>query len=73
VYYPDHTPSMVSTFRAVARRWGLVETGGTDYHGGGIATRVPLGSIPIPPEVVPALRARWQRLRAASATMELRS
>jgi hypothetical protein len=58
---------MVAAFRQLAERYGLVVTGGTDYHGGGIATRVPLGSVPVPPEVVPALRARWVSMRAGRA------
>jgi len=61
-YYPDHTAEMTAAYLDVARRYGLVVTGGTDYHGGGIATRVPLGSVALPPEVVPELRARWARL-----------
>ncbi len=63
VYYPDHTPAMVDAYLEVARRYGLVATGGTDYHGGGLATRTPLGSVPVPAEVVPALRARWEECR----------
>jgi len=66
VYYPDHTPAMIAAYLEVARRYGLVATGGTDYHGGGLATRAPLGSVGVPPEVVPALRARWEALRAAA-------
>lgn len=60
VYYPDHTPEMIARFLDVARRHGLVVTGGTDFHGGGLGTRVPPGSVRVPPEVVPALRARWE-------------
>lgn len=63
VYYPDHTPQMVAAYLEVARRHGLIATGGTDFHGGGLATRVPLGSVDVPPDVVPALRARWQASR----------
>jgi predicted metal-dependent phosphoesterase TrpH len=70
VYYPDHTPEMVAEYRHLAERYGLAVTGGTDYHGGGLATRVPLGSVPIPPEVVPELRARWEALRAAARRPE---
>lgn len=66
VYYPDHTPAMVAAYLDVARRHGLVATGGTDYHGGGIATRVALGSVPVPPDAVPALRQRWEALRSAA-------
>lgn len=65
VYYPDHTPEMVAEYRRLAEQHGLVVTGGTDYHGGGLATRVPLGSVPVPPEVVPSLRARWMSRRCA--------
>lgn len=58
VYYPDHTAEMIAQYLDVVRRYGLVATGGTDFHGGGLATRVPPGSVRVPPEVVPALRAR---------------
>lgn len=33
VYYPDHTPEDVARYKALARGMGLIETGGTDYHG----------------------------------------
>ncbi len=66
-YYPEHTPGMVAECRRLAEQHGLVVTGGTDYHGGGLATRVPLGSVPVPPEAVPALREKWKSLRAARA------
>src|SRR5207247_6711782 len=59
-YYPDHTEEMIATYRAAATRYGLVMTGGTDYHGGGLATRAALGGVPVPAEVAPALRARWR-------------
>ena len=61
-YYPDHTDEMIATYCAAAIRYGLVITGGTDYHGGRLATRAPLGSVSVPVEAVRALRAR-QRLR----------
>lgn len=70
VYYPDHTPEMVETYRAVANRHELVMTGGTDFHGGALATRVQLGSVPVPPEVVPALRARWAASHAHVPTRD---
>lgn len=73
VYYPDHTPAMISAYLTLARRYGLVATGGTDYHGGGVSTRVPLGSVEVPPEAVPALRERWVALRGGSAVGELRA
>lgn len=55
-YYPDHTPSMVEHYLSMAKRFRLLVTGGTDFHGGDLATRVPLGSQYVPPEVVDRLR-----------------
>ncbi len=72
VYYPDHTPAMVSAYLDVVRRYGLIATGGTDFHGGGIATRVALGSVPVPAEAVAALRARWESLGARPRAGESR-
>ena len=72
VYYPEHTDEMIATYRAAAIRHGLVITGGTDYHGGKLATRVPLGSIPVPAETVPALRARWRARRQGSGNEDVR-
>ncbi|MDR7545623.1 MAG: PHP domain-containing protein [Armatimonadota bacterium] len=56
VYYPDHTPDQVERYRDLARRYGLLMTGGTDFHGGGLATRVAVGSQYVPEEIVPPLR-----------------
>lgn len=63
VYYPDHTPAMVETYLALARRYEMLVTGGTDFHGGDLATRVPLGSQYVPPEVVTRLRERLEGRR----------
>jgi len=72
VYYPDHTPEMLAAYLAMVRRYGLVATGGTDFHGGAFATRVQLGSVPVPPEVVPALRARWAGRRPGVSARDAR-
>jgi len=58
VYYPDHPPATVEHWLEMAHRYGLLVTGGTDFHGGTLATRVPLGSQYVPPEVVDRLKAR---------------
>jgi hypothetical protein len=63
-YHPDHTPEMVERYLAVARRHGLLVTGGTDFHGADLATRVPLGSQYVPPEAPQRLRERAQGRRA---------
>lgn len=64
VYYPDHTPAMVTHFLEVAARHGLLVTGGTDFHGGDLATGVGLGSQYVPLEVVERLRARAAEKRS---------
>jgi len=33
VYYPEHSTSDIARYKEIAKRLGLVETGGTDYHG----------------------------------------
>lgn len=57
-YYPDHTPAMTAHFMELAERYHLLVTGGTDFHGGDLATRVAIGSQYVPPEVVERLKAR---------------
>ncbi len=56
VYYPDHSPQDVRRFLEWAERFGLVATGGSDYHGPGPASKAPLGSMYVPPGTVEALR-----------------
>lgn len=33
VYYPEHTPEQTTVYRRTAERFGLIMTGGTDFHG----------------------------------------
>lgn len=64
VYYPDHTPETTAHLLELAAHYDLLVTGGTDFHGGTLATRVPLGSQYVPPEVVDRLKARATEKRA---------
>ena len=32
-YYPEHTPEQTDRYLAAARKFGLLITGGTDFHG----------------------------------------
>ncbi len=57
VYYPDHTPAQVERYRSLAAQHHLLVTGGTDFHGGELATRVPLGGQYVPEEIVAPMRA----------------
>jgi predicted metal-dependent phosphoesterase TrpH len=56
VYYPEHTPAQIAHYAALARRYGLLMTGGTDFHGGEVSPRG-LGSQFVPDDIVPPLRA----------------
>lgn len=56
VYYPDHTPDQVRQYHDLAVRFGLLVTGGTDFHGGGLATGVPVGGQYVPETVVEPIR-----------------
>lgn len=57
VYYPDHSPALVEHYTDLARRYGLLITGGTDFHGGTLATRVPVGSQYVPEDIVAPIRS----------------
>ena len=60
VYYPDHTPAMVTRYLEIARRLRLLVAGGTDFHGGDLATKVPPGSQYVPVECVEKLKERHE-------------
>ena len=72
VYYPDHVPAQVEQYSALATRYGLLVTGGTDFHGGGLATRVPVGSQYVPESVVAPLREAAAARRPAASAPTLR-
>ena len=60
VYYPDHPPRRIAAYERLARRYGLVATGGTDFHGEakpGIHLGVGKGDLRVPYSVVDALKA----------------
>lgn len=57
-YYGDYDEARRAEYLALARRYNLVPTGGTDFHGTGIAHRRPLGGVYVPPASVDALAAR---------------
>lgn len=66
-YYGEHTPEATSRYLALARRHGLVPTGGSDFHGRG-EHGAALGGVSVPAESVAALeaaRARWREYHAA--------
>jgi predicted metal-dependent phosphoesterase TrpH len=63
-YYGDYPELEVAFLVRLAEKHGLAVTGGTDYHGGGITTADAPGARSVPVEVVDALRARAEQVRA---------
>ena len=57
-YYGDYDDDRRDEYLRLAKRHGLVPTGGTDFHGTGAAHRRPLGNTYVPLESVEALAAR---------------
>ena len=59
---PDHGPALAKRYRAVASRLGLVETGGTDWHGhannAGFTIGVGSGALRVRYEVVEKMKRR---------------
>lgn len=61
VYYTSYTPAVRGTLRKLARTYGLLPGGGSDYHGVPSMEQQPLGTHYVPPSVLEGLRSRWQR------------
>ena len=60
VYYPEHSPPEVATYKLLAEKYGLVMTGGTDYHGidgNALDVGVGRGDMKLPYSIVEALKA----------------
>ncbi len=58
-YYPEHSPPEVAQYKGLAERYGLLITGGTDYHGiekNGLDIGVGRGEMKIPYSTVEALK-----------------
>lgn len=64
VYYPEHAPDQVRQYRGLAEAFGLVATGGSDYHGANnpdIEMGRGFGSLNVPDDILDALRDRAGR------------
>jgi predicted metal-dependent phosphoesterase TrpH len=60
VYYPRYDAVTIEYLMAVARRYHLLHTGGTDFHG--IRANEPdLGGVYVPMKVVNRLREAWKQ------------
>lgn len=60
-YYPLHTSVQTSDYLSMARRHGLLVTGGSDFHGASGDAEIALGSIHMPSADIDALEARMLR------------
>ncbi len=56
-YYGSHPVESTVRYLALAERYGLIPTGGSDFHGRG-AHGAPLGGTRVPPSTIEALEAR---------------
>ncbi|MGE5361251.1 MAG: PHP domain-containing protein [Bacteroidales bacterium] len=61
VYHPDHDATAVDHYRDVARRYRLVATGGSDYHGDGEHGASALGVVTLPGADLARLEALGER------------
>ena len=61
-YYGPYTPEQEQVLRALADKYGLIPTGGSDFHGPGIHP-TPLGGRPVPYEAVERLKAEAAKRR----------
>jgi predicted metal-dependent phosphoesterase TrpH len=56
-YYKGYTSEIRSSLLAMAARYRLIPTGGSDFHGGGVVADAELGAVEVPLETVERLRA----------------
>jgi predicted metal-dependent phosphoesterase TrpH len=54
-YYKDNTPEATSATLNLAEKYGLIPTGGTDYHGIGDGKEVMIGGVEVPLSAVERL------------------
>ena len=62
-YYAEYSPEQHTELRAIADSWGLIPTGGSDYHGIGFREGRILGSAPVPAEVAERLFAAHEQVK----------
>jgi len=70
VYYPEHSAAEVAQYKTLAERYGLLATGGTDYHGiekNALDIGVGKGEMKIPFSIVENLKAVRNRSLSAYA------
>jgi predicted metal-dependent phosphoesterase TrpH len=68
-WYAEYAPEIQRELVALAARWGLIPTGGSDYHGPGFRAERELGSVDVPRQSVDMLAARARSGRGGAATL----
>jgi len=63
-YYSGYTPDETRFLLGLCAKYGLVATGGTDFHGDVVQPGHEIGGVIVPPELLKGLRARRERLQA---------
>jgi len=63
VYHPHHAFGRAGRYRRLARRYGLLVTGGSDFHGAGVGDHASLPGVPCLPEADYALLLDASRTR----------
>jgi predicted metal-dependent phosphoesterase TrpH len=62
VYYPEHPPQTVEFYLGLAKKRGLLVTGGSDCHGAA-KSNIKVGSVKIPYGLVEELKAAREKIR----------
>lgn len=57
VYYNDYSPEDIQELADLGRKYSLIPTGGSDFHGSGMLDTVGMGGVRVPLESVERLRA----------------
>jgi hypothetical protein len=58
VWHSEHDAEAVARYAGMAERWGLVPTGGSDFHGDDAGRECRLGEVGIPADAFARLTAR---------------
>ncbi len=71
VYYPNYTPVLIDRLLRLSRQYGLLVTGGSDFHGEGSAGAA-LGGVYVPPKCLTALKDAHQRASQPAANGQVK-
>jgi predicted metal-dependent phosphoesterase TrpH len=63
-FYPEHSPGQITAYREMCSRFGLIATGGSDFHGPSVGGARHPGLQPVPESAWRELRNRLESLAA---------